>query len=300
MLRHDLTSLRLFVSICETQSLSRAAERMNMALSAASRRLHMLEDEVGGQLVKRMSHGLEMTTAGVSVLRYAQVVLRLADQLASNMEDYRSGARGRVRVFASSSALVQRLAADLAAFMREHPDIRIDLEERPSTDTLEALRRNLADLGVVVRGASAAGMVSHPYATDRLAVAVNTSHRLASQVSVTLADILDEDFVALDVATAVHRLIDEKVRELGRIMKLRVQVRSFEVMCHMVEQGLGIGILPETALRPLAKALDIRMVVLDEPWAVRNLDLVFSAEGEPSTACLRLIEMLRRPLPAVS
>jgi molybdenum-dependent DNA-binding transcriptional regulator ModE len=128
MFHHDLHSLRLFVAVCELRSLSRAAERMNMALSAASRRLKLFEEEIGAPLVKRLPHGLELTTAGFTAERYAQSVLQMADQLAVNMDEHRSGVRGRIRVAASSSALVQKLAADLAGFARDNPDIKIDLE----------------------------------------------------------------------------------------------------------------------------------------------------------------------------
>ena len=124
MLHHDMTSLRLFVAICEMRSLTRAAESVNLALSAASRRLRLIEEEVGAPLVRRLPHGFEPTIAGFTMLRYAQTVLHLGDQLTANIADHRAGVRGRVRVFASSSALVQRLAADLAAFAHEHPDIR--------------------------------------------------------------------------------------------------------------------------------------------------------------------------------
>ncbi len=293
MLRHDMTSLRLFVAVCEFRSLSRAAESLNLALSAASRRLKLMEDEVGAPLVKRLPHGFEPTAAGFSMFRYAQMVLHLGDQLSASIADLQSGVRGRVRVFASSSALVQRLAADLAAFAKQHPEVRIDLEERPTTDTLEALDRRNADLGVIVRGVPLPGLTSFPYAKDRLAVAVNHSNPLSKRASVTLSDLLDEDFVALEIGTAVHRLVDEKARALGKILRLRVQVRSFEVMCQMVAHGLGIGILPEAALRPLADALGIALVRLDEPWAVRDIDVVISTGSESNEATRQLLKTLR-------
>ena len=293
MLRHDMTSLRLFVAICEFRSLSRAAESLNLALSAASRRLKLIEDEVGAPLVKRLPHGFEPTAAGFAVFRYAQMVLHLGDQLSANIADLKSGVRGRVRVFASSSALVQRLAADLAAFAQAHPEIRIDLEERPTADTLEALDRKSADIGVIVRGPPLSGLASFPYAKDRLAVAVNRRNPLAGKQAVRLIELVEEDFVALEVGTAVHRLIDEKARALGHFLRLRVQVRSFEVMCQMVAQGLGIGILPEAALRPLAEALGIALVRLDEPWAERDLDIVTAPDIEPNQATSLLLAALR-------
>ena len=293
MSRHDLVSLRLYAAMCETKSLSRAAERLNMATSAASRRIRMLEDEAGAELVLRRPHGVEPTAAGLTMLRYARTVLRLADQMAANMIEHRSGVRGRVRVYASSSALVQRLAADLADFTRAHPDIRLDLEERPTTETLEAVQRGLADIGVIVRGTATEGLLTFPYAADRLAVAVPAGHPLAGVPSLRFADIVDEEFVSLDGGTAIYRLLTERAREAGRFLRLRVQVRSFEVMCQMVRHGLGIGIMPEDALRPLAQSLGLHLAALDEPWATRNLEVCVSAEEALSAPAERLLAALR-------
>lgn len=293
MLHHDLSSLRLFVAICELRSVSKAAGRLHIAVSAASRRLRMLETEAGIDLVKRLPHGVEPTMAGATALRYARSVLALADQFAANMEEHRGGARGRVRVFASSSALVKRLAVDLAAFAREHPEIAIDLEERPTVETVEALHRQQADIGVVVRGVPTEGLRCFPYSGDRLAIAVERHHRLAGAGRVRFAEILEEDLVALGPGSAVSRLLVEEARQLGRYMKVRVKVNSFEAMCQMVRHGLGVGILPEDAVRPLADALGLILVTLDEPWAIRAFDVCVPALPDMAPPTARLLESLR-------
>jgi DNA-binding transcriptional LysR family regulator len=293
MFHHDLHSLRLFVAVAELRSLSKGAERVNMALSAASRRLKLLEEEIGAPLVRRLPHGMELTTAGITAERYAQAVLRMADQLAAHMAEHQSGVRGRIRVFASSSALVQRLARDLARFSRLHPEIKIDLEERPTADTLAALDRNQADLGVIIRGVGLHPYDSIAYAQDRLAVAVQADHPLAGRASIALNDILDAEFVALDTGTAIYRLMAGKAREAGRVLNIRVQVRSFEVMCQMVHHRLGIGVLPEAALRPLAEALGLKLIALDDAWATRDIDLVVPSLATMDAPTARLMAFLR-------
>jgi DNA-binding transcriptional LysR family regulator len=293
LLHHDLQSLRLFVALCECRSLSKAAEKMNLAISAASRRLRLLEEEVGASLMDRLPHGVQPTHAGITTLRYAQSVLLLSDQLIANMEEHRSGIRGRVRVSASSSALVQRLAQDLARFMQDNLQIKVDLEERTSSETIAALAQGQADLGVIVRGSAIPGLVAFPYAHDRLALAVFEGHPLFERKSVRFQDVIAEEFVALDAATAVHQLLVQKAREHGCALRLRVQVRSFEAMCQMVRQRLGIGILPDSALRPLAEALGLRLIKLDETWARRDIDVCVpvSEDLDPPTA--RLLAILR-------
>ncbi|WAP68566.1 LysR family transcriptional regulator [Jiella pelagia] len=190
MRNHDLFSLSLFVAICETRSISRAAERMNIVASAASRRVGLLEHEAGLPLLIRRPHGVEPTSAGLIVLRYARDVMHLGQQVEAALEDHRSGASGLIRVFASSSVLVECLAADLATFARDHPAIKIDLEERPSADTLEALYRKQADVGVVVAGSDTGGLTSFPYAHDLLAVAMPFDHPLARRDKVRFAEAL--------------------------------------------------------------------------------------------------------------
>lgn len=294
MLHHDLQTLRLFVSLCELRNLSRAAARHHLALSAASRRVKLFEEEAGTPLIRRLPHGVEPTPAGVTALRYAEQVLRLADQFEAASRDHRLGVRGRVRVSASSSALVQRLAADLAAFTRESPDISIELEERPTQETLDALAKNMADLGVIVRGTPLPQFATRPYAEDRLGVAVPPGHWLAHAERVWFRDLLDDDFVALEGGTAIDRLLAEQARLLGRPFRRKVQVRTFETVCQMVAQGLGTGILPEAALRPFAQALGLKLLHLNDPWAIRHLDLCWRAAHDLEAPAQKLVDALTK------
>ncbi|TFF22039.1 LysR family transcriptional regulator [Jiella endophytica] len=289
----DLFSLSLFVAICETRSISRAAERMNIVASAASRRVGLLEHEAGLPLLTRRPHGVEPTSAGLIVLRYARDVMHLGQKVEAELDDHRSGASGTIRVYASSSVLVECLAADLAAFAKEQPAIKIDLEERPSADTLEALYRKQADVGVVVAGSDTDGLATHSYAHDVLAVAMPFDHDLAGRSEVRFDELFDDDHIALEPGTAVHRLLADQSRAHGRGPRVRVQVRSFEVMCQLIGQGLGIGILPRRAIGPLATALGLSLVPLAEPWAERRFIICVQEAEAPNASTARLIAFLR-------
>lgn len=292
MLYHDLQSLRIFLAACEMRSMSKAAESLNIALSAASRRLNLLEQELKTPLIARRPHGIEPTAAGVTMMNYAREVLRLGDKLKLRLDEHRSGIRGYVRVSASSSVLVQRLARDLSQFVRQNPQIKVDLDERPSEATISAVLNKQADIGIIVRDSQVAGVEIIDYAGDRLAVALPRDHPLSRRRELDYADILDEDLVALESGTATHRLLSSRALELGRPMKVRVQVRSFEVMCLMIGQGLGIGILPELAARPLADALNIRLVKLAESWAQREYAICVRTREAVEAPSSRLIAFL--------
>jgi DNA-binding transcriptional LysR family regulator len=292
MLHHDLQSLRIFLTACEMRSMSRAAEHLNLALSAASRRVSILEQEVGTPLIVRRSHGIEPTAAGVTVMNYARDVLRLGDKLRISLDEHRLGVRGYVRVSASSSVLVQRLARDLSVFVRDNPEIRLDLQEQPSELTMAAVLNKKVDIGIIVRDAPVEGLRVIDYSGDRLAVALPKSHPLAQRASLKFVDILDEDLVALEGGTATNRLLSSRASAASRPMKVRVQVRSFEVMCLLIREGLGIGILPELAAKPLTQALDIRVVKLDEVWAWRDYAICVRASETLEAPDSRLIDFL--------
>lgn len=292
MLRHDVQTLLLFLRACETKSITRAASQSNLALSAASRRMKLLEEGCGTALLHRLPYGVEPTAAGLAVLRYAREVLAMNQQLDADLTEYRAGVRGRVRVFASSSALVQRLAGDLSAFARAFPSIRLELHERPSVEIVEALYQKETDIGVIVRGGELWQLRTRLYAEDRLAIVVPSDHPLAHGGPVAFASVLKEEVVTLDQATAVYRLVTDQARRIGQTLRVRVQVRSFEAMCQMVRHGLGLGILPELAAQPLVAAFGLTLLLLDEPWARRELAICTRAEDELDASAQRLIDFL--------
>lgn len=292
MLSHDLQSLRIFLAACELRSLSKAAEQHNIAVSAASRRVQLLEHEAGSPLIVRRPHGIEPTAAGLTMMRYARDVLQLGDKLSASMDEHRMGTRGYVRICASSSVLVRRLADDLSTFAKQNPDMKLDLEERPSISTIDAVRHKQADLGFIVRCAETNGLTLIDYHGDRLVVALPRKHPLARRRELSFGDIIGEDFVSLENGTAVHRLLSDRAREHGQFMRLRVQVRSFEVMSLLIGQGLGVGILPDNAATPLMAGFGLKLVKLAEPWAQRQFAICYRANEELDSPCRRLIDHL--------
>jgi DNA-binding transcriptional LysR family regulator len=292
MLAHDLQSLRIFLAACELRSLSKAAEQHHIAISAASRRIQLLEHEAGSPLIVRRPHGIEPTAAGLTMMRYARDVLWLGDKLSASMEEHRAGTRGYVRVCASSSVLVERLAEDLSTFAKQNPDIKLDLEERPSLSTIEAVRHKQADLGLIVRGVETEDLRLIDYHGDELVVALPRRHALAKRRELSLDDIIGEDFVSLENGTAVHRLLSERAREQGHFMRLRIQVRSFEVMSLLIGQGLGVGILPDKAAKPLMESYGLKLVRLAESWAQRQFAICYRTNEELDPPCRRLIDHL--------
>ena len=89
-----------------------------------------------------------------------------------------------------------------------------------------------------------------------------------------LAEILlEHDFVGLDRASALQRFLSGKASRIGKPLRLRVQLRSFDAVCRMVEAGVGLGIVPETTAERAARTMAIHTVTLEDSWAARDLTL---------------------------
>lgn len=263
-----------------------------MAPSAASRRIQLLEHDAKILLLERLPHGVQPTASGLTFLRFARDILHLVDRADHLLVEHKSGLRGYVRVASSSSVLIQSLAAKLSEFASLHPDIELDLDELPTEATLEMLKSKRVDIGVIVCGVETLPLVTFPFGGDRLVLAVPASHPLAQREQVRFAEIVDEDFVTLRHGTAVRRILSDQARLLERSLKVRVQVHSFEVLSLMASKGLGIGILPEAAVRPLMSAYDLRLVQIDEPWARREYAVCVRSLPELNSAARRLLTFL--------
>lgn len=289
---HDIKTLSLFVACCELKSLSKAAAELNMAPSAASRRIRLLEESAKVPLLSRRPHGVEPTAAGLTVLHYARDVLHLTYQTAGLVTEHLSGLRGYVRISSASAVMLGGLASDLSAFAMQHPEIKVDLEQRATPGALDSLITKRVDIGAVVAGVQIGDLETFPYGGDRLCVAVHQGHPLAERRRLKFADIVSHDLITFDSGTALRRLLANQAQLLGTHLKVRMQLTSFDIMGLMASKGLGIGILPDNAVAPVAKAWALRLIELDEPWAKRRFELCVRSAQALDPAASRLLSFL--------
>lgn len=274
--RIDLTSLQLFVSVCELGSIGRAAEREFIAASAVSKRLSDLEATLDAPLLYRHGRGVDPTPAGESLLHHARSVLVSLDKMQGELSEYADGVRGHVRVHASISAIVQFLPEDLGSFVRAHPEVKIDLEEHLSTEVIRAVQEGAADLGICNSRMLAAGheLQVLPYRHDELALAVPRGHPLASAGAIAFADSLEYDQVGLHANSSIYLAMREAAAAAGRSIRLRIHVTGLDAMCRMIDNGLGVGVMPRRAFELMRGAGDLQLVALTDSWAARRIELV--------------------------
>ncbi|MDE1180292.1 LysR family transcriptional regulator [Paraburkholderia sp.] len=272
--RLDLTTLHLFLAVHEEGTLTRAAEREAIAVSAASKRLLELEQAVGATLFQRTARGMTLTPAGETLLHHARRVLRDIESIGIELAGHASGVRGYVRMMANLSAIVEFLPEDLRAFQHDNERVKLDLEERPSGGVVEAIADSLADIGICSGDTDTRDLHVAHYRRDALVVVMRDDDPLAVREHVMFADTLDSDHVGLHAASTINMRIHLAAREAGRSLRLRIHVPGFDAVCRMVQAGMGVGVVPRKVYQLMGRPLGLTAATLGDDWAQRDLILV--------------------------
>ena len=290
-MHYDLPDLKLVAAIADSGSLSRAANRVHLATSSASHRLTQLESALGVSLFTRHARGLTPTPAGESLLRHARQVFAQLEQMHADLAPYASGLNSQVTVFANTNAINCFLPEDLGLFLREHPNLRISLEEQPSPAIIRAVAAGQVDLGVVAAEGDFGTLDVVPYRRDRLVLIVAVDHPLAQKTRIAFADVLNEAFVCLHAGSAIHTFMMNHAARLGGSLDVRIQVRSFAAVCRMVAAGVGIGMVPSSSVSVVDH---LKVVEITDAWAPRDLHLCIRQRDALSPAARALFESLAR------
>jgi DNA-binding transcriptional LysR family regulator len=292
-MRFDLADLSLFRHVVEAGSITHGAGRAHLALAAASTRIRNMEETLGAPLLVRARHGVTPTQAGRTLLQHARTLLSQAERLREDLASYAGGLAGQVRVLSNTNALTEFLPEALSSFLAAHPNVSVDLEERLSDEIVGLIAEGVGDIGIVAGTVDAGGLTTYPFRSDRFVLVVAREHPLAKKSKIGFAEVLNEDFVGLDRASAIQRFLGSKASNTGRTLKLRVQLRSFDAVCRMVERNVGVGIVPASTVRWAAKSMAIKAVELTDPWALRELTICIRDFDALPPFARQLVEHIR-------
>ena len=269
-MRFDLTDMRLFLSVVECGSLTHGARAMHLAVASVSERIAGMEAALGAPLLERNRRGVRPTAAGEALVRHARSILGQVEQMRGELRHYATGLKGRIRLLSNTAALAAFLPPPLCRFLAAHPDLSVDLGERPSAEIVQALAEGRADLGIVADITDVSTLQTHRIAQDQLVVVAGRMHPIATQETVAFADIVGEPIVGV-ADTALESHLAERAARLGRQLHYRVQLRNVEHVTMLVDAGIGISIVSDALAQTMPRGLAI--LPLSEPWATRRLYL---------------------------
>jgi DNA-binding transcriptional LysR family regulator len=294
-MRFDLTTLNLVLAIADTRSITRGAERESLALAAASKRVSDLESRLGVSLFERRARGVEPTEAGRALLRHIRTLHSSLHALENEVVEFSRGIKGHLRIAANASAIAEHLPADLAAFSKANPGIRVSLQEMTSVDVQGAVAEGRADAGIFVGPAHEAGLDCNPYREGMLAILVPRGHALARRTGHRFDALLDHDIVGLHAGAAAQEQMRERAQALGRTLNARMQVHGFDAIAQLVEAGLGVAVLPAVVAERFAKVFRVQPLTLNEDWARRSYLLAVRRQEVLPPSLRRFVDTLCPP-----
>lgn len=259
----DVRTLRLFVAIVHSGSLTRAALDNHLAVGAASRRISNFESLIGAPLLERHSRGLRLTPTGHLVAEYAQKILEQVNALGNVSVGLRQGIKERVRLLSNSAAITQHLPSTLNRFRKTHPAILVEVEETLSWHTAHALQRKHANIGIMVSSSPTMGLSNFPYRNERLLLVVPEGHPLEKRQHIRFEETLDYEYIGLTPNSSIYTLLREQAKSAGKTIRIHAQVNGLDNACRMVAAGLGMTIAPEGLANSCRTALNLKLIELD-------------------------------------
>ncbi|WPN47842.1 MULTISPECIES: LysR family transcriptional regulator [unclassified Pseudomonas] len=299
----DLTDLRLYLNILETGNITAGAARSHLSLAAASARIRAMEASLGIALLERNRRGVSPTSAGNALTQHARVLLQQADRMQQELAEYAKGVKGQVRLLCNTTAITEYLPELLADFLRDHPNLDIDLQELPSTRITHALRQGAAELGIVSDAVDTHDLQTRPFRADPLVLIMPRDHPLANTAPLSFTDTLHHDYIGLNANSALAVYLEEQALHAGLRLQIRIRADGFEGVMRMVARGAGLGIVPVAAIERWLGESALKQITLQEPWAQRKLLLCardFTTLAPYAKALLDVLTLPATPAHCVS
>ena len=263
-----LEQLRVFVAVAERQHVTRAAEALHIAQSAASASIAALEGRHGAKLFHRVGRGIELTEAGALFLVEARAVLARADAAELVLSELGGLKRGTLAVQASQTIASYWLPRHLVAFRRAHPGIDVRLAVGNTTQVAAAVHDGLAELGFVEGAVDDPALESRAVARDQLVIVVGAEHPWAGRDAITPDQLAESDWVLREAGSGTRSVFEAALEGFGlpaSSLRVVLELPSNESVRAAVEAGMGATALSASVAAPSIEAGLLQPVGLTLP-----------------------------------
>lgn len=244
----SLRQLRAFVAVATSGSFSRAADTLALTQPAVSRNVTELEQVLGLQLLHRTTREVELTEAGRLLLGNVTRVLEDLDACLLEVQGLATQRKGRVKVASSPTLSAHLLPQCIARGRQLSPDVNIQLLDRIQSDVLLSVRSGEVDFGVVIDPSEKQDLHAQAILSEPFCLVCLSSDRLARKKEVHWAELAGQPLVLLDHASGSRRLIDAALQSHGAAAPVVQDVGHTTTIYSMVEQGLGLSVVPQLAI----------------------------------------------------
>lgn len=257
-----LVQLQILIMVVEKGSFTLAAEAIGMTQSAVSHAIAGLEAELGVQLLKRDRTGIELNEIGREILQHAREIMQQAENIKQKTSAVRGLARGRIRIGTFPSTSVRLLPGVIREFQLNYPGIELALLEGTDHEVYGWIENGVVDLGFVTLPETG-GLETIPVARDEQLVVMSERHQLSKKKKFTIRELSGEPFV-MPVASRENTISALFAGE-NLPFHPKFEALGTATILAIVEENLGLTIIPEFTLPQKIKDQQIVTVPLDPP-----------------------------------
>ena len=269
----DLRQIRAFASVAETESFTKAAERLFLTQSAVSHSIRGLEEQLGTKLVERLGKRIGLTQDGVVFLRRCRTVLQELEPAGRELDALKRWGQGRIRIGATHSLCQYLLPTVLREFRDSFPRCEVHIESGDTSELLGLLDEAKIDLAIGIETRVLAWCRYHQLFQDELAFVVSPLHPWASMKKVEIEAMGKESYLVYARQSETYRLIRSHFEKAGLRLRATLSLGSMEAIKEMAKIGIGVGIVAPWVARAEIEAGDLVCIpIWDQPpsrsWGV--------------------------------
>jgi molybdate transport repressor ModE-like protein len=244
----QIAQLEALIAVVRTGSISAAAEELSISQPAVTGRIQGLERTLGANLFVRTRTGSRLTEAGRALLPHAERAMTAVGAGRRAVGDVLSGSGGRLTIGAAPAVSTYVLPAVLHRFQSEHPLVQLSVRSGHSEEVLDMVLREEVEVGLM-RPIQHAEVTSTPLYEDRLVLVVHRGHPFGARGEIRMDQMATEHLILFDRTSSYHELTSSIFRQAGIDPRGYLEVDNIDAAKRMVEQRLGIALLPLTSVQ---------------------------------------------------
>lgn len=263
----NLHQLRIFCSVVESGSYTRAAETLYMTQPAVSLQVRALERSLQVKLLERVNQQLIVTEAGQALYQCALPMLNAEEEAERVLAELKGAVRGKLVVAANTTGGMYIVPPLLASYKERHPESELYLQIDATDRLIERARQGVIDLGFACGAIQQPELTVEAIGTDSLTLILSPYHPLASRPALTLEQVAALPFIVPESISRTRQLIEQTFRERGYALKIVMHFQGTEPVKKAVESNLGAAIVSRAAVEREVAAGVLR------PVPIADLDL---------------------------
>jgi len=293
----DIRSLRAFIAVAETESFTRAGQRLNVSQSAISQQIRVIEESVGASLFTRRSRSVALTQTGNVLLPYARQILAKVDEARAVVSDFEGMGRGRVIIGAGGAICNHILPLLLQEFASRFAKIEVHVISGFTSETLLRTVEGSVDLGIVVLPISRAGIVTAELGRDELVAIAPRGHCWEKLERVRARDFPAQRLVVYERPSHTFRIIERFLLEEGVFPSFGMEIDDIEAVKRMVQAGLGVSVVAAWTVRKEVEDGSIVARPLGNRGLYRNWGLIQRANETLTASQKGLVSICKTKFP---